>query len=98
MSATIENATRKTNMTTYTIDFYPCTASAETVTASSMSAALRICRDRLGRIYRGAEYNTDRPSATDPDEREYVEALDIWTSRADATNDTLTHPSAVISW
>lgn len=51
---------------TYTIDFQPCTASAETVTATSMSAALRICRVRLGRIYRGAEYRTDRPSTTDP--------------------------------
>jgi hypothetical protein len=83
---------------TYTVDFYPCTTSAETIEATSMTAALRACRWRLGRIYRGAEYRTDRPSATDPDEREYVDALDIWTNRADAKNDMLTHPAAVISW
>ena len=54
---------------TYTVDFYPCTASAETIEATSMTAALRACRVRLGRIYRGAEYRTDKPDATDPDER-----------------------------
>ena len=85
-------------MTTYTIDFHPCTAAAETITATSMTAALRICRERLGRIYRGAEYTTDRPSASDQDEREYVDALDIWTNRADAKNGMPNHPAAVISW
>lgn len=82
---------------TYTIDFYPGTASAETIERTSMTAALRACRARIGRIYRGAEYRTDRPSS-DPDERVYVDALDIWANRADAKNDMLTHPAAVISW
>ena len=84
----------------------------EVQTANSMSEALKIARQMLAgesreipgggfrfssRIYRGAEYRTDRPSERG-DEREYVDAMDIWAFRSDATQESGVQAPVVISW
>lgn len=84
----------------------------EEQTAGSMRTALKIARQMLAgelreipgggfrvsqRIYRGAEYRTDRPSESG-DEREYVEALDIWAFRSDAMQASGAQAPVVISW
>ena len=96
-------------MTTFTIEH----ANGESATALSMTGAMAAARRMLagsmrempgggfelsGRIYRGAEYRTDRPSASDPDEREYVDALDIWAFRKDATQQSDVQAPVLISW
>lgn len=96
-------------MTNYTIEH----ANGDSATATSMTGAIAAARRMLGgsmreipgggfevsgRVYRGAEYRTDRPSASDPDEREYVDALDIWAFRKDATQQSDAQAPVVISW
>lgn len=81
-------------MTTYSID----RSNGEIRTASNSKAAFATARRMLGvsRVYRGAEYQTDRPGQHG--EREYCTGLDIWTSRADANRETGGPAPVVISW
>lgn len=83
-------------MKTYRID----RSNGETSIASSFREAMTITREMLGsaRIYRGAEYQTDRPSIEADKDRETCTALDIWTSRADAQIQSGTPAPVVISW
>lgn len=78
----------------YTID----RDNGESYTASSMSAAIAQARRVLcaTRVYRGAEYQTDRP--TRGGERQYCTGLDIWRTRADATKQSSACAPIVISW
>lgn len=64
----------------------------------SMRMALAIAKDVLGaeRVYRGAQYGTDQPG--DDGERINVNALDIWTSRTNASREMDTTADCVISW
>lgn len=81
-------------MKTYKIE----RANGDKRTAASLRGALTVARRMLGvhRIYRGAEYQTDRPD--DNGEREYCTGLDIWTSRKMAITDTGKSADVVISW
>ena len=96
-------------MTTYTIEH----KNGESATATSMTGALAAARRMLAgsmreipgggfelssRVYRGAEYRTDRPSATEPGELEYVDALDVWAFRKDAMQQSDAQAPVVISW
>lgn len=71
-------------------------------TATSLADALRIARELLGvsRVYRGAEYQTDRPASeywkARGLAREYCTGLDIWTSRKGAAEGS--QAPVVISW
>lgn len=67
-------------------------------TAESMKDALRISREWLcvSRVYRGAQYFTDRPS--DDDGRETCNALDVWRNRIDASQQSAHAADVVISW
>ena len=69
----------------------------DTTTARSMSAALATARRELGvsRVYRGAQYRTDRPG-TDGD-RIFCTGLDIWRTRREATSQSGTCAPIVIS-
>lgn len=81
-------------MKTYQID----RSNGDTRTAKSMADALATARRMLGvsRVYRGAEYATDRP--TKEGDREGCTGLDIWTSRAHAAQQTNGQPPVVISF
>ena len=81
-------------MTRYTID----THSHGSDTATSMADALASARRLRGtkRLYRGAEYQSDRPVGRDGD-REYVTATDFWLRRSDATRQTDGQADVVIS-
>lgn len=81
-------------MKTLTIDM----RNGQRYRASSKHTAIRIAKHNLGgvRIYRGAEYQTDRPIGRD--EREYVMALDLWTDKKAARMEANTQADAVISW
>lgn len=64
----------------------------------NMEWALRLCRLTLNadRVYKGAEYQTDRPAAGD--DREPCNALDIWISRSRAKAESNVAADAVITW
>ncbi len=81
---------------TYRID----RSNGESRTASSMSGALRIARQMVGsqRVYRGAEYTTDRPSDDGRNDRVIVEALDIWRTKSAAQQQNGACADVVISW
>jgi hypothetical protein len=68
-----------------------------TETTDSLWTALRLTRSMLNvdRVYRGAEYQTDRPQG---DDREPCTALDIWIDRRMAASETPIMADAVISW
>jgi len=80
-------------MKKYTVD----THSHGSDTATSMAGALDAARRLRGatRLYRGAEYQSDRPGANG--EREYVTATDFWIRRADALRETNGQADVVIS-
>lgn len=80
-------------MKTYQID----RSNGDTRTAKSMTDALATARRMLGvsRVYRGAEYITDRPVK---DDREACNALDIWTARNQASAISDAQAPIVISW
>jgi len=77
----------------YTIHF----SDGRRKTATSMNQAIDITRRELGveRIYRGARYVTDEPAGED---RRVVEALDLWTTRADAMQVRDVPARAVVTW
>jgi hypothetical protein len=81
-------------MRTYKIE----RTNGDRATAHSLKDALAASRRMLGvtRVYRGAEYQTDRPGKDD--EREYCTGLDIWTSPAEAKRQSDAPAPVVISW
>lgn len=81
-------------MKTYKID----RSNGDSRTVSSSKVAIATARRMLGvsRVYRGAEYQTDRPGKDG--DREYCTGLDIWASRADANRVTGGQAPIVISW
>lgn len=80
-------------MKTYTIE-----GPGAPATSTSMAEALQEARRQLGayRVYRGAEYQTDRPGKNG--DREYCMALDIWSTMVAARNQTDGQAPVVISW
>ena len=74
-------------------------SNGDSATANSKASAISTARRMLGvaRVYRGAQYQTDRPAGCDGD-REYCTGLDIWRSRADAARETNGQADAVITW
>lgn len=71
----------------------------DTHTARSMKAAIATARRELGvtRVYRGAQYRTDRPGTEGERERVYCTGLDIWRTRAEATRQSNACAPVVIS-
>ncbi len=66
--------------------------------ASSKKHAIRLAKEWIGvnRVYRGAEYQTDRLSENG--ERQSVFALDIWSNKLNASQQMNTCADVVISW
>jgi hypothetical protein len=65
--------------------------------ASSMREAIQTAKRVLyaDRVYRGSRYLSDEP---DGDDRRTVEALDVWTSRKNASAEMSTPADCVITW
>jgi hypothetical protein len=74
-------------------------SNGDSATANSKASAISTARRMLGvaRVYRGAQYQTDRPIGRIGD-REYCTGLDIWRSRANAARETNGHADVVITW
>ena len=66
--------------------------------ADSMKDAIRIAREWLGvdRVYKSAEYQTDRPAASGG--REMCYGLDIWRERKNVTREMFVPADVVITW
>lgn len=81
-------------MSKYTIE----RTNGDKATANSMADAVASARRMLGasRVYRGAEYQTDRPGKDG--DRENCTGLDIWASRRNAAREMSAPADVVISW